>query len=162
VARLAVPTPADRAEVARVALVAIAGGGGLVGAEPLLKRFGGFVFPFPGDVLIELAADALDVSGATRSNPVSLTDVTEQYLRDQSLGGNTARQKTRAAIELAVGVRAGIEPDYDAVAGWWRVNDFAFHAFGACFVMVRVAAQRRDTPVEVVCDTLAARRGLQM
>jgi hypothetical protein len=157
-----VPTPADRAAVARVALVAIAGGDGLLGAEALSERFEGFVFPFPGDVLIELAADALATSGATRSNPVSLTDVTEQYLRDQSLGGNTVRQKTRAAIELAVGVQAGIAPNYDAVAGWWRVNDFAFHAFGACVVMVRVAAQRRATSVEVVCQELAASRRLQL
>jgi hypothetical protein len=162
VARLAAPTPGDRVEVARVALVAIASGDRFVGAEELSERFGGFVFPFPGDVLIELAADALDSSGATRSDPVSLTDVTEQYLRDQSLGGNTIRQKTRAAIELAVGLHGGILPDYDAVAGWWRVNDFAFHAFGACVVMVRVAAQRRGTSVDVVCQDLATGRDLRL
>lgn len=137
---MAVPPPGDHVEVARIALAAIVSGDRLVGAEELWERFGGFVFPFPGDVLIELAADALDFSGATRSDPVSLTEATEGYLRDRSLGGNTVRQKTRAAIELAVGVHGGIAADYDAVAGWWRVNDFAFHAFGACVVMVRVAA----------------------
>jgi hypothetical protein len=158
---LAAPTPGDRAEVARVALLAIASDDRLGGLAELSERFPGFVFPFPGDVLIELAADALDSSGATRSDPISLTEVTEQYLRDQSLGGNTVRQKTRAAIELAVAVHGGIAPDYDAVAGWWRVNDFASHAFGACVVMVRIAAQRRGTSVDVVCQELAASRDLR-
>ena len=79
--RLAFPTPVDRVEVARVALAVIASGDQLVGSEVLTERFAGFVFPFPGDVFIELAADALDLAGATRSDPVSLTDTTEQYLR---------------------------------------------------------------------------------
>src|SRR5512147_1126208 len=99
-ARFAAPTPIDRREVARAALAAIASARWHVEAEELLERFHGFAFPFPGDVLIELAADALDASRATRSDPVSLTEATEQYLRERSMGGNTARQKTRAAIEL--------------------------------------------------------------
>lgn len=160
-ATLAVPTPEDRVQAARVALGVVASGDRFVGAEALSERFGGFVFPFPGDVLIELAADALGLAGATRSDPVSLTEPTEQYLRGQSLGGNTVRQKTRAAIELAVGVHGGIEPDYDAVAGWWRVDDFAFHAFSACVVMVRVAAERSGKPVEVVCQELSASLNLR-
>jgi hypothetical protein len=78
------------------------------------------------------------------------------------VSGNTARQKSRVAIDLAVAVHAGIAPGYDAAAGWWRVNDFAFYAFQAAAIMICVTAEGSSKRVPSICGEIAALRGLEL
>ena len=94
--------------------------------------------------LTEIAAGALDVAGATRATPLSLSDATEGHLPEWTVGGNTARQKHRAALQAAIGLHGGIIVDYEETAGWWQVQDYAFHAFDAAVVLIRVAATTPD------------------
>ena len=75
-----VPTAAERAEVATVALTRIASGEPFDETSRWLQPFSDCEFPFPGDVFVELAADALAVAGVTRANPVSLADAYERHL----------------------------------------------------------------------------------
>jgi hypothetical protein len=113
-------------------------------------------------VLVELAADALTLVGATRARPVSLTDAHERYLPEWGISGNTAHQKSRVAIELMVALHGGRVPDYDAAARWWRVNDLAFYAFQATAIMIRIAAERTGQPVASICGELAAPHGMKL
>ncbi len=157
-----VPTAAERAEVATVALTRIASGEPFDETSRWLQPLSGCEFPFPGDVFVELAADALAVAGATRANPVSLADAYECHLPERPISGNAAHQKSRAALLAAVALHAGIVPDYDEIAGWWRVPDFEVWAFQACVTLVRVAAERTNQPVIAVCAEIAASRDLRM
>jgi hypothetical protein len=117
-------------------------------------------FPFPADVLTELAADAMGFAGVTRSEPVSLDDFAERYLPEYEFRSNTAHQKMRAALNLVVGVHGGVVGDYFGVAGWWQQQDLSWFAFVTLVLMVRVAAERTGQPVADICTELAAARGI--
>ncbi len=157
-----VPTAAERAEVATVALTRITSGEPFDETSRWLQPLSDCEFPFPGDVFVELAADALAVAGATRANPVSLADAYERHLPERPISGNAAHQKSRAALLAAVALHAGIVPDYDEIAGWWQIADFDAWAFQACVTLVRAAAERTSQPVASVCAAIAAGRGLRV
>ncbi len=93
-----VPTTADRAELATLALTRIANDQPFDKTSRWLRPYSGYEFPFPSDVFIELAADALAVAGATRANPVTLADAYERHLPERHISGNAAHQKSRAAL----------------------------------------------------------------
>jgi hypothetical protein len=153
---------AQRLEAARLFLAGVAGNERLDDALDRLRPFADFAFPFPGDVLVELAADALELSGATRATPVSLSDAPETYLSEWTISGNTAHQKSRAAIEASVALHAGVAVDYGAVAGWWQVQDFAFYAFQAAVIMIRLAAATTGRATDSICAEIAAKRQAQL
>ena len=138
---------------------------GLARDEPLddvlrkLRRFADYTFPFPGYVLTEIAAAALQIAGATPATPLSLSDASERHLPEWTISGNTARQKHRAAIQAAVALHAGIIVDYEEVAGWWQLQDYTLHAFEAAVVLIRVAAAHTQRPAGSICEEIAARRG---
>lgn len=154
------PTAAERADVATIALTRIAGGEPFNEMSRWLLPFSDYEFPFPAEMFIELAADALAVAGATRANPMSLTDVYERHLPERPISGNTAHQKSRAALLAAVALHAGIVPDYGDIAGWWHVKDFDVRAYEACVTLIRVAAERTSQTVASVCVQIAADRDL--
>ncbi len=151
-------TDDERREVTRIALAAIASGA----PENLPNQFRFFEakeFPFPADVFTELGANALALAGATRSEPLALEDFAQRHLAEFEVRGNTARQKLRAAVNLAVATHAGVVPDYFDVAGWWQQQDLWWFAFLAAVGMVRVAAERTGRPVTEVCSELRASPG---
>jgi hypothetical protein len=156
------PTDTDRVDAKQVVLA------GIARAEPLndvfeqLRPYLDYAFPFPADLLVEIAADALTIAGATRATPVSLSDAARRYLPEWNIRGNTAHNKSRVAIELAVALHGGIVPDYDASALWWQVQDLAFYAFQATAIMIRIAAERTGRPVAAICGELAASHGLRL
>jgi hypothetical protein len=156
VAKARVPAARERTQVATAALTRIASGEPFHETSRWLQPFSGCEFPFPGDVFVELAADALAVARVTRANPVSLADAYERHLPERPISGNAAHQKSRAALLAAVALHAGIVPDYGEIAGWWRIADFDAWAFQACVTLVRVAAERTSQPVNSVCAEIAA------
>ena len=155
-------TAAERAEVATIALTRIASGEPFDEIRAWLQPVSDHEFPFPADVFIELAADALAVAGATRAHPMSLTDAYERHLPERPISGNTAHQKSRAALLAAVALHAGIVPDYGEIAGWWRLQDFDVRAYETCVTLIRVAAERTGQPVAAVCAQIAAARDLRV
>jgi hypothetical protein len=148
-------TEQDRVDVMRIVLE------GLAHDEPLddvlrkLRPYADHAFPFPGDGLTEIGASALEVAGATPATPVSLSDASERYLPEWKVSGNTARQKHRAAINAAIAAHAGIVVDYYETAGWWRVQDFRFHAFDVAVILIRLAADHTDRSVQSICEEIA-------
>lgn len=154
------PTAEDRVKVIRVALRGIASGGDLddvvLELEPVHPRKG----TFPGEVLLELAADALDVSGASREDPVEYEGIRERYLPEYHFRGKTEHHKSHYALRASAMIRAGIEPDLLAEVSWWRTNDLWIWAWYALVIFVRVAAERTGDQVAVVCERIAARQGV--
>ena len=152
----------ERAEVVRTVLSRLAADDPVVEVGRKLRRYDDRPFPFPGDVLIEVAASALAVAGATPTTPVSLEDATERCLPEWPARGKTGRQKHRAAMNAAISAHAGVVVNYDEIAGWWRVQDFTFHAFETAVVLIRVAAQHTGRSITSVCDEIANRLGVKL
>ena len=113
---------------------------------------------FPGEVFLHLAADALDRSGASRANPLTLEALRERFLPERTFRG---RQNSRLqyAVLAAAALHGGTEPDLLDEVAWWQTDDFWQYALFATVAYVRAAASRAGVPVRQACQDLAQRPG---
>lgn len=148
------PTPADAATVRRVLLDGLARDDDLsvilAGLYPLHPRDN----TFPGEVLLGVAADALGWCGATRSDPLPLEGLREQFLPEVDLRGR-ANSKLQYAVLAAAALHGGTEPALlDDTA--WQADDFWKYALYAAVAYIRAAAARSGTSVRAACQDLEA------
>lgn len=101
--------------------------------------------------LLELAAAAFLACAATSKDPLIFDDLEQCYLPEWPVRGNTLRQKRRYALQAAILLSAGVEPED---VSWWRSDDLWFHAFDAVVVFVRAASERRRVPIAAICTAL--------
>jgi hypothetical protein len=156
------PAGEDRVEAIRVALGGLSRGdelGDIGRALFALHPKGGL---FPGDVLIELAIDALGIAGVSRSSPLSYSGIREKYLPEIEFRGNTSHQKSHTALRAAAMAHGGVTADLDEEAGWWRADDFSGFAWWALVIYVRVGAERTGRTVADIAAELAARQGVTL
>ena len=156
------PTAEDWSEAIRIALAGIAAGADpldLVGhLEPLHPKNN----TFPGEVLLELAADALDLSGASRERPVDYEGIRERYLPELEFHGKTQHRRSHYALGAAAMIRAGIKPALLDEVIWWHTDDLFVWSLYALIIYVRVAAERTGEPAAAVCEQLAAHHGIEL
>ncbi len=113
---------------------------------------------FPGEVFLDLAADALEWCGASRAEPLPLEGLRERFLPEAAFRGRQ-NAKLRYAVLAAAAVHAGTEPDLlDEVASW-QTDDFWQYAVYAAVVCIRAAASRAGVPVHQACQDLDGRPG---
>lgn len=117
---------------------------------------------FPGEVLLELAADALELSGASRQAPVDYEGIRERYLPEMELRGKAAHHRSDYALRAVTMIRAGIAPDLLDEVSWWNANDLWVWSLYALLVFVRIAAERTGAPVAAVCEQVAARHEVEL
>ncbi len=91
----------------------------------------------------------MDWCRATRTNPLQLERLREQFLPESSFRGRQ-HKKLQYAI-LAAALHGGTEPDLLEVA-WWQTDDF-----GSAYI--RAAASQAGVPVRQACQDLAQRLG---
>ena len=101
--------------------------------------------------LLELAAAAFLACGASSADPLEFDELERRYLPEWPARGNTARQKRRYALQAAILLSSGVEPENTS---WWRSNDLWSHAFDAVIVFVRAASERRQVPIAAICTAL--------
>lgn len=154
------PSEADRMVAIRTALAGLA-----FGEEPasIVERLGD-LHPchstFPGEELLELASDAIEVSGATRAEPVDYEGIREGYLPDYRFTGKNQHHKSHYALSAAAMIRGGVYPDLLGEVQWWRSDDFWTYAFYAFLAYVRIAAARTERSTADVARSIADRRGV--
>lgn len=102
-------------------------------------------------VLLDLAADAFIACEVSRDAPLGLDGLDRRLLPEWPARGNTAHQKRRYALQAAILIAVGVEPED---ASWWRHNDLWSHSFDAVVVFVRAAAERRAMSVAEICGEL--------
>ena len=113
---------------------------------------------FPGEVFLRLAADALDWFGASRSGPLALQGLREQFLPERTLRGRQDK-KFQYAVLAAAALHGGTEPDLLDEVAWWQTDDFWQYGLFAAVGYIRAAASRAGVPVRQACQDLAGRPG---
>jgi hypothetical protein len=94
---------------------------------------------FPGEVFLDLAADALEWRGASRAEPLPLEELRERFLPEATFRGRQ-NAKLRYAVLAAAAVHGRTEPGLlDEVASW-QANDFWQYAAYAAVAYIRAAA----------------------
>jgi hypothetical protein len=152
------PTPGDATTARRALLVGLARDAGLFevlsGLEPLHPRDD----TFPGEVFLQLAADALEGCGANRAKPLPLEGLRERFLPECAFRGRQ-NAKLQYALLAAAAVRGGTEPDLLDEFTSWQTDDFWQYAAYAAVAYVRAAASRVGVPVRQACQELSEHSG---
>ena len=152
------PTGEDRASVIRIALSGIARGDDPGDIADRLAPFHPRNNTFPAEVLLELAADAIELAGASRDAPIEFEGIRERYLPEAVAHTPAQHHKSKFALRAAAMLRGGVDPGLLDEVTWWRTDDVWFWSLEAFVVYVRVAADRTGEPIETVCRRLAERR----
>jgi hypothetical protein len=154
------PTPQDAATARRILLDGMA-------QDTEVPKLAGELAPlhpgdntFPGEVLLQVAADALDWCGASRADPLALEGLPERFLPECAFRGRQ-NKKLQFAVLAAAALRGGAEPDLLDEVAWWQTDDFWQYALYAAVAYIRAAASRAGVPVRQVCQELAQRAGPQ-
>ena len=113
---------------------------------------------FPGEVFLQLSADALEWCGVSRSDPLPLEGLRERFLPECTFRG---RQNTKFqyAVLAAAAFHGGTEPDLLAEVAWWQADDFWQYALYAAVACIRAAASRAGVAMRQACQDLAGRPG---
>jgi hypothetical protein len=115
---------------------------------------------FPGEVLLHVAADALEWCGASRAGPLALEGMPERFLAERAFRGRE-NKKLQLTVLAAAALRGGTEPDLLDEVAWWQTDDFWEYALYAAVAYIRAAASRAGVPVRRVGQELAQRVGPQ-
>lgn len=156
------PAPEDRVEAIRAVLEGIS-----AGTDPveLVGRLA-YLHPerdtFPGEVFLDLAADALDLSGASRGEPVEYAGIRDRYLPEIGFRGRAQHQRSHYALRAAAMIRAGLAPDLLDEVSWWATNDLWVWSLYALIIYTRIAAERTGHSLSWVCAQIAARHSIDL
>ena len=115
---------------------------------------------FPGEVLMELAADALDTAGVERETGVVYRELLSTHLPEVEFRGKEHR-RIQYTVLTAFAVQGGLEPDLlDEVTYW--IEQYWQYALFAAVAIVRACAEQSGTPLETFVADLAVRRAIDI
>jgi hypothetical protein len=156
------PTPEDRSDAIRIALAGITSGAEsgeiLADLAALHIRYN----TFPAEELLELAADAIDESGATWAKPIDSENIRGRFLPERPFSGKMQHYKSKYAISAAAMIHGGVYPDLLDDAGWWEADDLWTYSFYALLIYARAAADQTGRTSEAIARAIADRRGLRL
>lgn len=152
--------PAD--EVIHLVLAGLTNGTDLDDIAPRVAALASERSLFPGDVLINLAADIIEASGATREDPIDTNDIRRRLLPEDRAHTRAQHQKAEYAIRAAAMVRAGVDPALDETVSWWRANDLWLWALQAVVVYARAGAEHAGVTDADLCKRVAARHDITL
>jgi hypothetical protein len=155
------PTEEDRLEAIRRLLSGLAGGADVHELTASIADLHPKNNTFPGEVFMGLAADALEVAGATREKPIAYEGLRETYLPECEFRGRENR-KVQFAILTSAAVRGGLEPDLLDEVVWWQNDDYWRYALYATVAMIRASAERQGVSVVRLVEQLIERHGVAL
>jgi hypothetical protein len=156
------PSDEDHREVIRISLGGIAADRNVFDIANDLAPLHPKNNTFPGEVLLELAADALEEAGASREDPIVYENIRERYLPECEFRGKHDHRASHYALTAAGMVRAGVQPDLLGEVAWWPGDDFWLFALYAFVIYIRVAGDRDGDGAAAVARRIAARRQVQL
>ena len=156
------PTDEDRRRVIDIALSGVARRDNLADVAARLEPLHPAHNTFPGELLLDLAADAIGVSGASRQSPLEFEAIRERHLRDGIAHTKAQHHKSKFALRAAAMLHGGVDPGLLDEVQWWRTDDLWYWSLEALAVYVRAAAERTNQTVEVVCRRIADARDVTL
>jgi hypothetical protein len=156
------PTSEDRTKAIGVALLGLADDLELGELAAMLAPLHPTNDTFPGEVLLELAADAIEEAGATRERPLEFEGIRKRHLPEDRAHTRAQHHKAEYALRAAAMIRAGVNPGLLDEVRWWRTDDLWFWALGALVTYVRAAAERTAESVPTLCGRAASRHDVQL
>jgi hypothetical protein len=117
---------------------------------------------FPAEVLLELAAEAIEESGASPADPVLYEGMRDRLLPEFVFRGKLPQHKSHYALMAAAMTRAGVYPDLLDEAAGWGLEDMWEYAFYALLLYGRAAAERIRQSPEAIAAAIAFRRGIDL
>ena len=148
------PTDEDVVTARRLLLGAFETGADLEDVERELAQLYPRNNTFPGEVLIELGADALEVGGFRRGEPLSHEQLRDRFLSDYEFCGREY-QRLRYALLCAAATKGGVEVDLLDEVPYWGSDDFWRYALYAAIAYVRAAADQLGVDVREISRQLA-------
>lgn len=105
---------------------------------------------FPAEVLVDVAADAIMFSGASRQRPIEFEGIRERHLPDGIAQTKAEHHKSMFALRAAAMLHGGVDPGLLDEVQWWRTDDLWYWSLEALAAYVRAAADlRRDTAIRL-------------
>jgi len=157
---MATPTDEDHTEAIRRLLAGLAEG---VDANQLLVDMADLHIrhnTFPGEVFLELAADALRAAHVEREHDIGYRDLLSTHLNEVEFRAREQRY-IHYAILTAFAVHGGLEPDLlDEVANW--IERYWQFALLAAIAIIRQCADQAQTPIETFVSGLAALQNIDI
>jgi hypothetical protein len=135
------PTDQDRAEAVRRLLSGLARGDDVYALAAVIEELHPLHDTFPGEVFMHLSADALDVAGVGREDPIPYAGLREKYLGECKFQGR-ANRKIQFAILASAAARGRIQLDLLDEVAWWQTDDFWWYALVAAVAVIRACADR--------------------
>ena len=117
---------------------------------------------FPAEVLLELAAEIIEESGASPADPINYEGMRDRHLPEYNFRGKYQQHKSNYALMAAAMIRAGVYPDLLDEAYGWGIDDMWKFALYAVVLYGRVAAERTGRTLDDIAAALAERRGLEL
>ena len=114
------PTSDDRVAVVRIVLSGVAEAMELADLAAQLVPFHPKHNTFPAEVLLQLSADAIEESGATREQPIEFADIRKCYLPECVAHTKAQHHKSEYALRAAAMVRGGVDPGLLEEVVWWQ------------------------------------------
>lgn len=151
------PSDEDRREAIRIALSGLGSGHDLGAIGRLIEPLHPSHNTFPGEVFLELAADAIEIAGASRHHPIAMEELAKRFLPDRRSASKEHRFKLDFSLRAGAMIRGGVQPDLLEDAAWWRADDLWVWALEALHVYVQVAAEWTGVTPAEICSQLAAR-----
>ena len=153
------PTEEDRREAMRRLLTGMAAGDDAIDLAASVTDLHPKNDTFPGEVFMELAADALEVANVGRDEPIPYEGLRETHLSECEFRGRENR-KIQYAILTSASVRGGLEPDLLDEVTWWRTDDYWRYALYTAVALIRASATHAGVPVARLLEQLAERHGV--
>jgi hypothetical protein len=116
---------------------------------------------FPGEVYMRLAAEALEMSGADRTNPIPYEGLLDEYLPECEFRGRD-NQKIKFALHTPAALHGGLDPDLLDEIVWWGTDDYWQYALLGAVALIRASAARLGVGVEDFATTLADRHHISV
>lgn len=156
------PTEEDYANAVRTGLLGMTAGPAPDTIMEVLEGLHPQHNTFPGEVLLELAAEAIAESGTSPAEPIQYEGMRDRYLPEYHFRGKSQQHKSHYALMAAAMIRAGVYPDLLDEAYGWGIEDMWEYAFYALVLYGRVAAERTGRTPEEVAAAIAQRRGIDL
>lgn len=155
------PSDADRAKALNILLHGLSNGDDPHDVVALLAPLHPKNNTFPGEVLMELGADALAIAAPDAENPIRHEGLLSAHLPELDFGRREAG-RFRTAVLYSASLSAGLEPDLFEDVAWWTTDDYWRHAALAAIALVRASAEYLGVTVAQLADQLAAKHGVAL